>query len=72
MGITLDENTVDLLGDRLYVEDRGLAVTGVSWGPRIGISAGVERLWRAFVPNHPAVSAPRVLPGVHGGRRRNT
>lgn len=72
MGITLDENTVDLLGDRLYVEDRGLAVSRVSWGPRIGISAGVDRPWRAFVPDHPAVSARRAFTGDHLPGRRNT
>lgn len=72
MGITLDENTVDLLGDRLYIEDRGLKVGRVSWGPRVGISAGGDRLWRAFVPDHPAVSARRAVPGARLRGRRNT
>ena len=42
MGITLGENRLDLLGDRLYVEDRGIRVGAIAWGPRIGIRVGTE------------------------------
>lgn len=28
----------------------------VAWSPRVGIRVGQERLWRAYVPGHPAVS----------------
>ena len=56
MGIGLAENRRDLAGDRLYVEDRGIRVGPVVWGPRIGISVGTDRRWRAWVRNHPAVS----------------
>jgi len=59
MGITLAENRLDLLGDRLYIEDRGIAVGAVAWGPRIGIRVGVESPWRSWVTGHPAVSAGR-------------
>lgn len=59
MGITLADNRVDLLGSRLFVEDRGLRVGGVAWGPRIGINVGTEHPWRAYVDRHPAVSGPR-------------
>jgi DNA-3-methyladenine glycosylase len=59
MGITLAENRVDLLGDRLYVEDRGLRTGPIAWGPRIGITVGTEHPWRAWVAGHPAVSAQR-------------
>jgi DNA-3-methyladenine glycosylase len=59
MGITLAENRLDLLGDRLFVEDRGIGADRVGWGPRIGIKVGMERPWRAYVPNHPAVCEPR-------------
>jgi DNA-3-methyladenine glycosylase len=58
MGITLADNRVDLLGDRLFVEDRGVAVGEVAWSPRIGIRVGTEQPWRAFVLDHPAVSKP--------------
>ena len=57
MGITLAENRLDLLGDRLYVDDRGLRVDGaIAWGGRIGIRVGIEHPWRAWVSGHPAVS----------------
>jgi DNA-3-methyladenine glycosylase len=57
MGITLAENRLDLLGDRLFIEDRGLRPGPIAWGPRIGIRVGTEHPWRAFVAEHPAVSA---------------
>src|SRR5262249_11376510 len=56
MGIRLAENRVDLLGDRLYVEDRAIAVAEIEWTPRVGITVGVEHPWRASIRNHPAVS----------------
>jgi DNA-3-methyladenine glycosylase len=59
MGITLLENRLDLLGDRLFVEDRGIDVGAIAWGPRIGIKVGIERPWRAYVADHPAVCVPR-------------
>src|SRR5499426_985732 len=37
MGITLAENKLDLLGERLYVDDRGLRIGDIAWGGRIGI-----------------------------------
>jgi len=58
MGITLAENRVDLGGDRLFVEDRGIR-RPVVWGPRIGIRVGVERPWRAYVRDCAAVSKPQ-------------
>ena len=59
MGITLLENRLDLLGDRLFVEDRGIGVGPIAWGPRIGIKVGTDRPWRAYVAHHPAVCEPR-------------
>lgn len=56
MGITLAENRADLVGERLFVEDRGVRAGPVSWGRRIGISVGVEHPWRVWVARHPAVS----------------
>ena len=56
MGITLAENRLDLMGDRLFVEDRGVRVGRLTWGPRIGINVGTERLWRVYVAGHAAVS----------------
>src|SRR2546422_764723 len=42
MGITLAENRTDFGGDRLFVEDRGIHVRAIAWGPRIGIRVGTE------------------------------
>ena len=56
MGITLAENRLDLLGDRLYIEDRALPIGALAWGPRIGIRVGREHPWRAWIEGHPAVS----------------
>jgi DNA-3-methyladenine glycosylase len=57
MGITLADNRLDLLGDRLYVEERGIRVGAIAWGSRVGIRVGTEKPWRAWVAGHPAVSA---------------
>jgi DNA-3-methyladenine glycosylase len=59
MGITLDENEADLLGERLFVEDRGIVPGRVLWGPRIGIRVGTRRPWRAWVEGHAAVSSTK-------------
>ena len=59
MGITLAENRVDLLGERLYIEDRGIRMGDIAWGPRIGIRVGTESPWRAWVNGHPAVSVQK-------------
>jgi len=56
MGITLAENRVDLVGARLFIEDRGIEIGPIAWGRRIGITVGTDRLWRACVAGHPAVS----------------
>jgi DNA-3-methyladenine glycosylase len=57
MGITLAENRVDLLGERLFVENRGIVVGPTAWGPRIGIRVGTKSPWRGWIADHPAVSA---------------
>jgi DNA-3-methyladenine glycosylase len=55
-------NRVDLTrGGGLLIEDRGVACGPVAWSPRIGIRAGTEQAWRAYVPGHPAVSGPAAL-----------
>jgi DNA-3-methyladenine glycosylase len=62
MGITLAQNQADLLGDRLFVEDRGLGVGGIAWTPRIGIRVGTDRPWRAYMQACPAVSGIKKTP----------
>jgi DNA-3-methyladenine glycosylase len=60
MGITLAHNRADLCaGDRLFLEDRGATVTRIARSPRIGIAAGVERMWRFYDADSAAVSGKR-------------
>ncbi len=56
LGISLNDNLVDLVSSRLVIEDRGHAPAKVSWGPRVGITVGVEKPWRCWIAGHPAVS----------------
>jgi DNA-3-methyladenine glycosylase len=56
LGISLADNLRDLTASRLIIEDRGLRVGTVSFGPRIGIRVAVDRHWRCWVTGHPAVS----------------
>jgi DNA-3-methyladenine glycosylase len=65
MGITLDENRIDLAGECLFIEDRGIQVPRILWGPRIGIRVGRSSPWRAWIAGHPAVSGVRHLTGSH-------
>jgi DNA-3-methyladenine glycosylase len=67
MGITLEENALDLSGSRLFVEDSGERAEAVSWGPRIGIRVGTEHPWRAWITDHPAVSAHRRVSSFGNG-----
>ncbi len=56
LGVDLRQNRLDLCGERLRIEDRGLPVGAVRWGPRIGITAGTGRPWRGCVADCAAVS----------------
>ena len=57
MGITLEQNQLDLSGSRLFIEPGGMPVREIAWGPRIGIRVGTEQPWRGWIAGHPAVSA---------------
>jgi DNA-3-methyladenine glycosylase len=56
LGITLTDNLLDLVSSRLVIEDRGHRPANVTWGPRIGITVGVDKPWRCWISGHPAVS----------------
>ena len=60
MGITLKDTGCDLLGNKLYIEDRGRHVDVISWSPRIGISVGTEHHWRCYASQHASVSGKRM------------
>ncbi|HZR25173.1 MAG TPA: DNA-3-methyladenine glycosylase [Vicinamibacterales bacterium] len=59
MGISLDDNREDLLGDTLFIEDRRTSVGPIVAGTRIGIRVGTDRPWRLWIKGHPAVSGQR-------------
>ena len=65
MGITLADNRLDLCGEELFIEGRGLAVGRIAWSPRIGIQVATDRPWRCCVVGSRAVSGrrPRVVTG---------
>ena len=58
MGIDRSLDSTPLFAPPLTIEDRGVPVGAVSWGPRIGITKGVEHAWRGCVTGHAAVSRP--------------
>lgn len=60
LGITLQQNTLDLTASALRIEDRGLqAGRDVRWSRRIGINVGVEHEWRCVDAGSAAVSGKR-------------
>jgi DNA-3-methyladenine glycosylase len=61
MGIGPELNMADLTrkgrgAGRLWIEDRGMAITAVTWTRRVGIRVGTDRPWRCCVASHPCVS----------------
>ena len=56
MGITLDDTGIDLLGPKLYIENRGHRVDRILWSPRIGITVGTEHCWRCYAEGHLSMS----------------
>jgi len=65
LGVSLRQNRLDLVQGPLAIEDWGWPRGLVSWGPRIGITVGLERPWRCWATNHPSVSGRRPRPPRH-------
>jgi len=59
MGVTLLDNRTPLTRAPLTIEDVGTPAVPVLWGPRIGVSSGLDRPWRVFASGSRAVSAHR-------------
>jgi DNA-3-methyladenine glycosylase len=68
LGISARHNRADLTRSALRIEDRGLTPRQVVWGPRVGISVGVEHAWRCYAAGTAAVSAFKQ--GTRATRRR--
>ena len=60
LGITLEENRLDLADSALRVEDHRLPKRPVTWSRRIGINVGVEQEWRVTAADSPALSGRRI------------
>lgn len=56
LGIDLRQNSGDLVGGSLRIEDAGVTPGRLAWSRRIGIRVGVSRRWRCHWSGHPAVS----------------
>jgi DNA-3-methyladenine glycosylase len=56
MGITLRQNTYDLVTSPLRIEDRGRRGDALVSSARIGIRVGTDKLWRRHVPGSRCVS----------------
>jgi hypothetical protein len=46
----------------LFVEDRGIPMGRVVWGPRVGLNVGTDRHWRVYALESEAVSLTRSSP----------
>jgi len=57
LGISLEQNTVDLVTSGLRIEDRGITPARLAWSARVGIRVGTDRPWRCHWEGHPCVSA---------------
>lgn len=55
LGVTLEQNRLELAGPPLWIEP-GAPPARVAWTPRVGISVGVDRHWRALEAGSPWVS----------------
>lgn len=56
LGITLEQNRLDVTSSAMSVEDWGLPSGDLAWSPRIGIRVGTERVWRCYEVGSAAVS----------------
>jgi DNA-3-methyladenine glycosylase len=56
LGISLRQNTADLMTSALRIEDHGIVPDGLEWSRRIGINVATEREWRCHWAGHACVS----------------
>ena len=54
--LTRQHNGLDLLGERLYLEDRGFGPSEIETSERIGIKKGTDREYRFFEKDSPHIS----------------
>ncbi len=59
LGLTTDQNDLDLTGDLIYLQDRNGEPVNIQQSCRIGINVGADRRWRFYDGNSGAVTRPR-------------
>jgi len=57
LGLTRDQNGIDLTGEKLYLEDRGYKPEKIERSGRIGIKKATDKNWRLYESSSPYVSA---------------
>jgi DNA-3-methyladenine glycosylase len=62
LGITMDDNGIDLFDPHSPVRLRLGETVAAAAGPRVGISHAADRPWRLWLPGYPEVSAYRRSP----------
>ncbi len=62
LGITMDDNGIDLFDPRAPVRVALSELRVGEAGPRVGVSKAADRPWRMWLPGHPEVSAYRRSP----------
>lgn len=62
LGITMDDNGIDVFDVASPVRLRLREGGEVASGPRVGVSKAADRPWRLWLPGHPSVSAYRRSP----------
>ncbi|BBY53617.1 DNA-3-methyladenine glycosylase [Mycobacterium koreense] len=62
LGITLDDNGLDLFDPTSPVRLTLNAPQPAATGPRVGVSSAADRRWRLWLPDHPEVSSYKRSP----------
>ncbi len=62
LGITLDDNGLDLFDPASPVRLTLNAPVPAAAGPRVGVSSAADRRWRLWLPDHPEVSGYKRSP----------
>jgi DNA-3-methyladenine glycosylase len=65
LGMTRDQNDLDLTGDLIYLQDRNDKAVNIHKSGRIGINVGIDRPWRFYDGDSAAVTRSRPV------RRKN-
>jgi DNA-3-methyladenine glycosylase len=60
LGLTTKHSGLDLMGEKIWIEDHGEGPNDIVSTPRIGIRKAVDWNWRFICASSPAISGPRL------------